>query len=257
MKEVVINETYARTLGFGDPNDAVGKMVFNNDQPYAIAGVVSDFYENSFHEAMRPVVIVNWPEWEKSVAVRISEANQVAQTTPSIIAEIQRKYNTIFPGSSFQFDFLNESIAQLYEQERKTARLMDIAVIVSIFISCMGLFGLSMFTVARRTREIGIRKIMGAGNTTIVILLTADFLLPVMLAFAIACPLAWYYMHLWLRDFAYRTTINWWLFGLAGFLGMLLALLTIGYQAVKAARTKPHRQFTLGIEVQIRTCPSF
>ena len=134
---------------------------------------------------------------------------------------------------------MNESIELLYGQEEKTAWLVNAAMVITIFISCMGLFGLGMFTAERKTKEIGIRKVLGASVPAIAIMLSRDFIILIIVALVIATPLAWYGMQQWLQDFTFKVSVSWWIFGLAGAAAMLIALLTISFQAVKAAMANP------------------
>jgi len=155
------------------------------------------------------------------------------------IETLKQTWKTVAPGQDFEFKFLDESIASLYKAEQRTSTIVMIASALSIFIACMGLFGLATLTVARRTKEIGIRKVLGANVTTIVRLLTKDFAKLVVLAALIAFPLAGWFISDWLKDFAYRTSISWWVYVLAGSLALLIALLTIGLQTIKAAWMNP------------------
>ncbi|HYM95024.1 MAG TPA: FtsX-like permease family protein, partial [Chitinophagaceae bacterium] len=151
--------------------------------------------------------------------------------------EIQWK--KIYPDESFNYNFLNEAITRLYEQEENTSWLVKIAMSITIFISCMGLFGLGMFTAQRKTKEIGIRKVLGASITDITTMLSRDFIKLVVIAFLIASPVAWYFMNQWLQDFVYRTNISWWIFAIAGLSAIMIALITVSYQAIKAAIANP------------------
>jgi putative ABC transport system permease protein len=157
----------------------------------------------------------------------------------AVIAGIAAEWKKKLPDRVFQSAFLDESIAWLFEQEKNTAWLVNIAMGVTIFISCMGLFGLGLFTTRRRSKEISIRKVMGASVAAITRLLSKDFALLVGLAFCIATPLAWVASNRWLSDFAYRTGLSWWLFAAAGFSALVIALLTVGFQAARAAMVNP------------------
>ena len=156
-----------------------------------------------------------------------------------VIAKIEKEWKAIFPETPFNYSFLNESISWLFGQEEKTAWLVNVAMGITIFISCMGLFGLGMFTARKRTKEIGIRKVLGASAARIAALLSRDFITLVLIAIAIASPIAWYFSNQWLQDFAYRTAISWWIFVVAGLAAVIIALITISFQAVKAAFQNP------------------
>jgi len=145
----------------------------------------------------------------------------------------------IFPETIFDYSFLNESIARLFEQEQKTVWLMNVAMGITIFISCMGLFGLVMFTAEKRAKEISIRKVLGASVADITTMLSKDFIKLILIAVVIATPIAWYYMEHWLQDFAYRTRISWWIFALSALVAVIIALVTISFQSIRAAIANP------------------
>jgi putative ABC transport system permease protein len=241
--EVVINETMARMLGFPTPRTAIGQPLSaygrNGIKQLPIAGVVADFHMESFHNAIKPAVIVNWSDFVEGLAVRLSPAVKTPAQVKAVLAGMESDWKTVYPDKPFDYSFLDESITWLFEQEQNTAWLATAAMCITIFISCMGLFGLAMFSAERRTREVGIRKVMGAGVGQIVLLLNRDFVTLVCLALLIASPVAWYFAHQWLQDFAYRTTVSWWVFLLAGAGALCIALLTVSYQAIRAARANP------------------
>lgn len=240
LKEIVVNQTFSKSLGFVKPEQSIGKSITClGGKIYSIVGVVADFHENSFHEPMKPVAIVHLPEQEKGIAIKLaSKGMQVSETKP-ILAEIEKQWKQTYPEENFECSFLNESIKWLYDQETKTAWLINVVMIITIFISCMGLFGLAMFTAEQRTKEISIRKILGATVTNIITLLSKDFVILVIISLIIASPVAWYFMNSWLEGFAYRIHISWWIFLLAGSIAVLIALLTVSFQAIKAAIANP------------------
>jgi putative ABC transport system permease protein len=243
LNELLINETFAKSLGFADPQDAVGKLLYQQfyqgEKPYPVVGVVADYHTGSFHEAIQPVVIENIPERISGVAIKLAGDDKNLSNVKTTLSKIEAEWRKIFPETAFDYSFLNESIARLFEQEQKTAWLMNVAMGITIFISCMGLFGLGMFTAERRTKEIGIRKVLGASVVNIAGMLSKDFVILVLIAIVIASPVAWYFMNQWLRDFAYRTNISWWVFVLAGIAAVFIALITVSYQAIKAAVANP------------------
>jgi putative ABC transport system permease protein len=237
MNELVINETCAKAMGFDNSQNAIGKTLYFHDRPYPIAGVVADFHEGSFHEEIKPVAIAKDREW--SVAIKLTtEANKISNVK-AILSELEKQWKKVFPDEGFNYSFYKESIARLYEQETKTAWLMNTATIITIFISCMGLFGLALFTTERRIREIGIRKVLGASVLDITGMLTKDFTILVLIAILISSPIAWYFMNQWLQDFVYRVDIAWWVFLLAGSVAIFIALLTICVHAIRAALGNP------------------
>jgi ABC-type antimicrobial peptide transport system permease subunit len=237
LRELVINETCSRAMGFTNPENAVGEFLYLNDQPYPIAGVVADFHEGSFHEVMKPVVIGKEREW--SLAVKLAGSGKKVGDVKTILSEMEKQWKKIYPEEGFNYSFLNESITWLYDQETKTAWLMNIAMGITIFISCMGLFGLGMFSAQKRTKEIGIRKVLGARVSNIVAMLSKDFVVLVLIALLIASPVAWYFMNQWLQDFAFRVNVSWWVFVAAGSAAVLIALITVSFQAIKAAIANP------------------
>jgi putative ABC transport system permease protein len=235
---VVINETYARALGFNDPTQALGKSLFyrENNKPYTICGVVSDYHQTSFHETIRPLIIIQWLSEARSVAVRLGVRGDSARM---VMAALQREWETFFPGVPFTSGSLKNTIDRLYMEENRAALLMQSATVIIILISCMGLFGLALFSATRRAKEIGIRKVMGASVAGVSLLLSREFLLLVLTAIVIASPLAWFLANTWLRDFGYRTAMDGWVLVEAGAATLVLALATVGFQAYRVASVNP------------------
>lgn len=242
LKEFVINETMAKAIGFTNPHDAVGKMLYMEgtvEKGYPIVGVIADFHQQSFHDPIQPAVIVNDASLNYSIAIKLSTSGANMKTVKPILSGIEERWKKIYPGEPFDYSFLNESVTRLYGQEKKTAWLMNAAMAITIFISCMGLFGLGMFTAQKRTKEIGIRKVLGASVADITAMLSKEFLLLILIAIIIASPIAYYFSHQWLQDFVYRTNISWWVFLIAGAGAIVIALLTVSFQAIKAAIANP------------------
>jgi putative ABC transport system permease protein len=239
-REVIINEALARNMGYTNPADGVGKVLYGQDnKTIPIVGVVADFHMGSFHAPIRPMVIQHVPEWETSMAVNISSSDKNIAETRNVIAGIGKQWRQVFPESDFNYSFLDESIGWLFEKEEQSAWLINAAMIITIFISCMGLFGLAMYTAQTRKREIGIRKIVGASVFDITTMLTRDFGKLILLATVIATPLAWIIMNRWLEDFIYRINISIWVFVAALIIALLIALITVSYQSIKAAMANP------------------
>jgi putative ABC transport system permease protein len=155
------------------------------------------------------------------------------------VASLKKQWSAFGTGEPFRYSFLNESYQATYQAELKTGQILALFAGLTVFVACLGLFGLAAFTAERRTKEIGVRKVLGASVGSIVALLSRDFLKPVAVAIGLASPVAWYAMHRWLEDFAYRTAIGWWVFVVAGLAAIAIALLTVSYQSVKAALTNP------------------
>src|SRR5690606_19818402 len=165
--------------------------------------------------------------------------SQNPATWQSSLESIRQQWNAFYPAEAFEVKFYDESLENLYIQERKISRLINLATGITILISCLGLFGLATLTAFQRTKEIGIRKVLGASITDIVSLLSKDFILLVLLATVIASPIAWWAMNRWLEDFVYRIEIQWWMFAVAGLSAVVIALLTVSWQAVRAAIANP------------------
>ena len=240
LRELVINETFSKALGFHQPGDAIGAMLeWQGGKKYPVVGVVADFHEQSFHEKIEPVFIGFYPQNARNLGVKLNTKKGEGEPVADAVAQMEKVWQSVYPDQTFAYAFLDESIAQLYEKEMKTGQLVNVATVIAILISCMGLLGLIAFTSEQRTKEIGIRKVLGASVVSIVSLLTADFVRLVLVALTIASPIAWWAMSKWLDDFAYRIDIQWWMFAAGGLAAMLIALLTVSWQAIKAAMMNP------------------
>jgi ABC-type antimicrobial peptide transport system permease subunit len=239
LREVVINETMSKTLGFATPHEAVGQFLWLGETPVPILGVVADFHEYSYHEAIRPIIISHVSQPETMLAVRLDSKGRYIADLKKILAALERQFKTVYPGLAWNYRFLDDAIENMYKKEEQTAFLMRAAVLVTIFISCIGLFGLAMFTARQRTKEMGIRKVLGATGVHIVALLSRSFLSLVALAALIASPIAWLCMHYWLQNFVYRAPIPVWAFLLAALGALTVAFLTIVFQTLKAAYVNP------------------
>jgi putative ABC transport system permease protein len=200
---------------------------------------VADFHQDSYHETIKPLVIQRDVQLEKQIAVKLIMKGHQGSDAKLLLAEMEGIWKKLFPKTDFQYDFMNESIARLYEQETHTAWLMEVAMSITILISCMGLFGLALFTAGRRAKEIGIRKVLGATVSNITLLLSRDFLVLVVLAIVIASPVAWYFADQWLEDYAFRAPMNIWVILEAGLAAMGIALVTVSVQALRAALANP------------------
>ena len=235
-KEVVVNETFLKKLGIRDPAAAIGKTVQLGKNPLwlPIVGVVKDFRTNSLREDIKALVIAPRKTFESTVAIKIAPPH-LSKT----VAAIQSLWENTYPDYDYNGFFFEDSIALFYKQENQLALVYKIFSFIAIFLSCLGLYGLVSFMVVQRTREIGVRKVLGASVHSIVYLLSKEFMILIGLSFMIALPVAWYSMASWLQNFVYRTTISGWVFGLAIALTLLLAWLTIGFKAVRAALADP------------------
>ena len=229
---VVINETAARQLGW-TPDEAVGKPFQYGEVRGQIIGVTKDYNFESLHEEVAAIAMTLTPGRLNWISMPLQ-----GDITAGI-KRIESAWKQLFPGEDFQYQFLDERFDRLYAAEQRQQSLFSIFAGIAILLSCLGLFGLSMFMAEQRVKEIGVRKVLGASVTSIVTLLSKDFLKPVLVALLIASPVAWYAMRQWLADFAYKTDIGWGVFALAGLLAIGIALLTVSFQSVKAAVANP------------------
>jgi putative ABC transport system permease protein len=238
---VVINESAAKRLGYQNP---IGKTIHKpGGEQLTIIGVVEDFHYESLRTSIEPVVlVVNGAMLGSSVEKAFLEAvsfRLTANDIPSTLKAMEKTWKQIAPGQPFEYSFLSDDFEAMYRTEQRSEQLFTSFALVAILIACLGLFGLSAFAAEQRTKEIGIRKVLGSSVTGIVRLLSNDFLKPVLVAIVVASPIGWYAMQRWLNDFAYRIDIEWWIFALAGLLAVGIALLTVSFQAIKAALTDP------------------
>jgi putative ABC transport system permease protein len=239
----LINETGVKELGFGTPEKAIGQRLnWNKWNPDSlnpvkkgkVIGVVQDFHYKSLHEKVTTCVIQIDPQVNFKVAVKLKTAD-----IRSTIASINGVWNRFSPGYPLDYNFMDETYGKMYKAEEKLGSLLWIFTILAIIVGCLGLFGLAAFSAEQRTKEIGIRKVLGASVFNIVGLLSKNFLKLVLIASVIAFPIAWWAMNNWLEDFPYRVTISWWVFGIAVIVAVGIALITVSFQAIKAAVVNP------------------
>jgi putative ABC transport system permease protein len=235
--EYVINETARKAFGFASPADAIGKMLAQGDRQLPIVGVVNDFHMQNFYTSIDPALLLNERENISTFNIKLDK-NQPAKWAQTI-KKMEDKWNAIYPAGSFKYTFYDDSIERMYAQERNLSRLINLTTAIAIFISCLGLFGLATLTAYQRTKEIGIRKVLGASAMGIVRLMSKEYVLLVLIAFVIATPIAWWTMSRWLQDFVYRINMQWWMFALAGLGAIAIALITVSYQAIKTACANP------------------
>lgn len=235
---MLVNETVAHYLGFQTPAEAVGKMVHSElGDKSLITGVVKNFNYGSLKNEIGGYIYYTMngaPESIRTLLVRYNTPN-----LSQLLAQIQDVFKNDLPNTAFDYQFLDSHVQNLYIAEQHTANTAAIFSLLAIFIACLGLFGLAAFTAEQRTKEIGIRKVLGASVSGITELLTRDFLKLILLAIMIAIPIAWWVMNKWLTDFVYRIQIAWWVFVLAGLVAIVIALITISFQSIKAATANP------------------
>jgi putative ABC transport system permease protein len=231
---MVLNEAAVKMFGYTSPQQAIGKRFKQWGREGKIIGVMKDFHFRSLQQPIKPLTMRIEPEGNNLVSVNVSAAN-----LPATIASIEKKWKELIPKRPFSYYFLDEFFDRQYRSEERFGKLFLNFAVLAIFISCLGLLGLASHSTIQRTKEIGIRKVLGASTSTIVNLLSIDFLKLVAISSLIAFPLAWFTMHKWLQDFAYRTGVSWWIFVIAGILATLIALFTISFQAIRAAVANP------------------
>lgn len=237
-KEYIINETYAHVLGFKNPADAVGHSFGDDGKGFPIVGVVADFHTKSLHEPIKPLAYSSAMNDCYEIHLSLDKNQQPADWKKTLTA-VETKFKALFPDDDFESNFFDQQIANFYKTEQDIARLLKWATALCIFISCLGLLGLVIYVTNARTKEIGVRKVLGASVLQLVRLISRDFLVLVLVAFIVVVPLAWWAMSSWLQDFAYRTSISWWIFAVTGLGMLLIAISILAARTIKAAMVNP------------------
>jgi len=225
---VVINESFAKQMGIKDP---IGMRLNNSN---VIIGVAKDFHYRPLHNQIEPIVMLNDPQNIMTLNVKISPHNKAE--TLAFIRDTYKKHRN---DRGFSYSYFEDELEQVYMAENRFGNLILRFSLIAVVIAMMGIFGLSTFATERRIKEIGVRKVHGAKLTEILTLLNKDFIKWVAIAFIVACPIAYFAMNKWLENFAYKTTLSWWIFALAGVLALGIALLTVSFQSYKAATRNP------------------
>jgi predicted permease len=238
-REYVVNEAFTKAFGFKQPEDAIGRLIEANETNLPITGVVKDFHTKSTHSAITPLAFSSAQNRSYMLHISLKSQDGAPGQWKKTLAQIEQSYKALYPDDNFNFKFFDEAIAAFYKKEQDINRLLTWSAALCIFISCLGLLGLVMYTTQARTKEIGIRKVLGAKVAQLVALLSKDLVLLVLIAFVIASPLAWWGMNNWLLDFAYRTSIGWEIFALCGCCMLLLSMVVMGIRTVRAALANP------------------
>jgi putative ABC transport system permease protein len=238
-KEYLVNEAFTKAFGFKKPDDAIGKLISANGKNLPITGVLKDFHTKSTHAAIEPLVFSGAENRSFSIHVALKSQDGKPGQWKNALAKIEKEHKALYPDNEFKSNFFDETVAGFYKREQDVARLLNWSAALCIFISCLGLLGLVIFSTNTRTKEIGVRKVLGASIAQIVTLLSKDLILLVLTAFVIAAPLAWMAMSNWLQKFAYRTDISWWVFAITVIVAVAAALLTVSVQSIRAAMTNP------------------
>jgi len=231
--KIILNESALLYFGFENIEGTVGKILRGGDQEVSITGIINDFNQESLKEMPGPIAFFNQPaNMYYTIKANMTGINQ-------LIPELKKIWNTHYPGNPFNYFFLDDFYNEQYRAEQRFSGLFLVSSILAIIIACLGLSGLSAYSITRRTKEIGIRRTNGARISQVMILLTNDFVKWVIIAFVIATPVAWYVMNKWLQNFAYRTELSWWIFVLSGLLALMIALVTVSWQSWRAATRNP------------------
>ena len=236
-KAIILNATAVRALGYRSPQDALGKLLSGGQyemDSLQVVGVIADFHNEGLQRAIQPLVLLPHRDRRSYYSIKVRTADPSAT-----IASIKAIWNRHFPADPYSYFFLDEFFNQQYAENQRFGNVFALFAVLAIAIACFGLLGLSAYNVLQRTKEIGIRKVLGASVNSLLFVLSRDFLVLVIVAFVIAVPLTWLAMDNWLQGFAYRIGLSWWVFGLAGLLAMVIAFVTVGGQALKAAMQNP------------------
>lgn len=229
---VMISESLAKMMGDTDP---IGNTIIRGDNEMTVIGVVKDYVYGNMYEASDPVLFMHFPDYARNILIKTKDGVPVNKALSDIEA-VMKKHNPAYP---FEYTFVDEVFDAKFKNEQLVGELSQIFAILAILISCLGLFGLATYTAEKRRKEIGIRKVLGANVITIVKLLSKDFMKLVLISIIIAIPIAWFYMQNWLQDYSYRIDINWWVFIIAGLMAIVIAMLTVSFQAIRAAIANP------------------
>ena len=232
--QVLVNESFLKDNNLDNPQDALGKEIKFWGLNGSIVGVVKNFHSQSLQDEIPSVIMTRFPNMFQKASFKINQNEAHAA-----IAQIERRWKAVFPDYYFTYQFLDDHLATMYEQQQRTSDLLSLFAGIAIFIGCLGLYGLISFVTAQKTKEVGIRKVLGATVSHIVYLLTKDFVVLVAIAFAIAAPVGYYFMQQWLADFTYKIDLSWWMFAISAFAGLLIAGLTVSWQSIKAALANP------------------
>jgi putative ABC transport system permease protein len=235
IKEFLVNEMFLRNLGVRNPQDALNKEInLYGNVKGPIVGVLKDFYTRSFRDGLAPLIITSNKGDYNEASIKLD-----SKELTSSISLIEKIWNETYPDFVFEYKFLDDKVDNFYKHENQIAHLYKIFSMIAIFLSCLGLYGLASFMAIQRIKEVGIRKVLGATGSHIVYLFSREFILLISIAFVIATPLTWYFMHQWLQNYPFRIQLSWWFFLAGGILSIIIALATVSIKAIKAAVANP------------------
>jgi len=229
---LILNEAAKAYIGI---EDIVGKTIQWDDDPYQVIGIVENMVMESPYKPIKPTIFTLNYDWANVINIRLKPGMPVQDA----LSSVEGVFKELNPGSPFDYQFVDENFEAKFRAEQRIGKLASVFAILAIFISCLGLLGLSAYVAEQRSKEIGIRKVLGASVSSVVALLSKDFLILVLIALLIATPLAWWAMNDWLQDYDYRIQVPWLVFAVTGFGALLIALLTVSSQAIKAAIANP------------------
>lgn len=242
IREFVINRSYLKVLGLENPEDVLGKSIKADTENLPIVGVMEDFNQHSLKYGVAPMAFTGGTyngKWTQFKTIHFKMNSKESGNWPVTFFKIESIWKELYPSSDFEYRFMDDTVKRFYESEQKTATLLKWATGLAILISCLGLFGLVIHTTERRTKEIGIRKILGANIFQLNFLLSKDFLKLVLIAFVIAAPIAWYGLNNWLEEFANKTELSWWIFAISGISMVVISLLIMTIKTLNSANTNP------------------
>jgi putative ABC transport system permease protein len=237
--KVIVNEVFLDRMGVNRPTEAIGQRVYYGDgnEFATIVGVMKNFHVNSLHQKIDPTLFQVIPNNFYQAGIKLP--SEKLETMQAALKHIEKAWTAAYPNHVFEYYFLDETLAQAYAAETRTAKLIEVSTFLAVLIACFGLFGLATFTAEQRTKEIGVRKVLGASVLSVWGLLSKEFIYLVLIAFLIATPIAYYFLQDWLTHYEFRTELSWWIFALAGLGALALTLLTVSYQSIKAALVNP------------------
>ncbi|MBB5287523.1 ABC-type antimicrobial peptide transport system permease subunit [Rhabdobacter roseus] len=230
---IILNKAAAKFMGF--EGEAVGEIIYSDDEPYQVIGVIEDMVVQSPYEPVRASVYRLSRGWENVIVLKLNPDKGIRPA----LAELKAVFTKYSPTVPYEYHFVSDDYARKFGDEERIGKLASCFAVLAIFVSCLGLFGLASFVAEQRTKEIGVRKVLGASIVSLWGLLSKDFVLLVLIALLIATPLSWYFMDGWLRQYPYRTELSWWIFAVTSAGALAITLLTVSFQSLKAALMNP------------------
>jgi len=235
-REFLVNESLIKSLGIKNPEEILNKEIglWGDQMKGPVVGVLKDFNDRSFRRDLAPLLITTNNKMYSQAAIKLATTD-----IPPTMQSIKNIWEQTFPDFVYEYKFLDDKIEGFYKQENQLSQLYKIFAVIAIFLSCLGLYGLASFMAVQRIKEVGIRKVLGATAGNIVYLFSKEFIILIAIAFAIATPISWYYMHQWLQDYPFRIDMSWWIFIAGGVGAIIIALVAVSFQALKAAFSNP------------------